>query len=47
MMLEILEFIFSSFWVWLGSVILCGVVAFGMSRNVQINLRRDKREGAE
>ena len=30
-MLEILEFIFSSFWIWLGVVILISVLAGGIS----------------
>jgi hypothetical protein len=29
-MLEVLQFIFSSFWVWLGTVILLGIVAQGV-----------------
>jgi hypothetical protein len=27
-MLEVLQFIFSSFWIWLGTVLLCGVVGY-------------------
>ncbi len=39
-MLEILQFIFSNFWIWLGTVIL--LVAIPMPFRVVINKRKDK-----
>lgn len=33
-MLEVLQFIFSSFWIWLGTVILIGSVASAISAGV-------------
>jgi hypothetical protein len=30
-MLEILHFIFSSFWIWLGTVILVGIIVYGVA----------------
>lgn len=29
-MLEVLQFVFSSFWVWLGSILMLGVVTQGL-----------------
>jgi len=31
-MLEILQYVFSSFWIWLGAVILIGSVSVGITR---------------
>lgn len=41
-MLEVLQFIFSSFWVWLGTVILVGVIAKGLSGIIRIYFRGRK-----
>jgi len=40
-MLEILQFIFSDFWIWLGTVILAGVI-FSNFRLFTIKLRDSK-----
>lgn len=32
MILDILKFIFSSFWIWAGTVVLLGIVVDGISR---------------
>lgn len=39
-LLEILQFIFSNFWIWLGTVIL--LVAIPMPFRIVINERKDK-----
>lgn len=39
-MLEILKFIFSSFWTWLGTVILLTVFVEGLSGIIRIGLRK-------
>ena len=41
-MLEIIKFVFSSFWVWLGTVILVGTLAEGVGGFVRITFRRSK-----
>lgn len=41
-MLEVLKFIFSSFWVWLGTVILVATAAEGISGIVRITIRRNR-----
>jgi len=38
-MLEILKYIFSNFWIWLGTVILIGITLDGMS-NIIGNIRK-------
>jgi len=38
-MLEILKYVFSDFWIWLGSVILLGVTLDGMA-NIIGNIRK-------
>jgi hypothetical protein len=40
-MLEILKFIFSSFWIWLGTAILLGVIAGGISGFIRIVVKRN------
>ena len=40
-MLEVLEFIFGSFWRWLGTVILLGVIADGIGQLIR-NVRGRK-----
>lgn len=37
-MLEILQFIFSDFWIWLGTVILLGVVAEAITGFIRITI---------
>ena len=39
-MLEILQFIFSSFWIWLGTVILAGTICGALSGMVRIAINR-------
>lgn len=39
-MLEIMEFIFSSFWVWLGTVILVAVAGSPLNGLMRITIRR-------
>lgn len=39
-MLEILKFIFSSFWVWLGTFLLVGAVAQGIGGLIRITFNR-------
>ena len=39
-MLEVMKFIFSSFWVWLGTAILLGIIANGIGRFIHINIGR-------
>jgi len=51
-MLEVLQFIFSSFWVWLGTVILLGVVAECLGGFYHVTIRKiikrtQKEEEAE
>jgi len=41
-MLEILKFIFSSFWVWAGTLFLTAVIAAGISGFICITINRDK-----
>jgi len=41
-MLEILKFIFSSFWVWLGTVILIAIIAEGVGGIIRITINRRK-----
>lgn len=43
-MLEILKFIFSSFWIWLGTVILLGVAVDGFRKIINITIKRDKKD---
>ena len=40
-MLEVLRFIFSSFWVWLGTVILVSALAAGFASGAAVLSRRD------
>lgn len=35
-MLEVMQFVFSSFWVWLGTAILLGIVSDGVTRLVAL-----------
>ena len=37
-MLEVLKFIFSSFWVWLGTVVMLGVIAEGIGGFIRIHI---------
>lgn len=39
-MLDVLKFIFSSFWIWLGTVILVGTLASALSGLIRITLKR-------
>lgn len=39
-MLEILQFIFQDFWHWLGTVILIGVIAQGLSGLINIVINK-------
>ena len=41
-MLEIMQFIFSSFWIWLGTVILAGTIAGVLSNGLRtiINFKK-------
>lgn len=39
-MLEILKFIFSSFWVWLGTLILVGVTAERIGGLIRITIKK-------
>lgn len=41
-MLEILQFIFSSFWIWLGTLLLVGAVAQGIGGFIRINIGRKR-----
>lgn len=41
-MLEILQFIFSSFWIWLGTLILVGAIAEGLGGLIRVNVRRER-----
>jgi len=34
-MLEILKFVFSSFWIWLGTAVFLGIIAEGLSGMVR------------
>lgn len=43
-MLEILKFIFSSFWIWLGMVIILGVIAEGIGGFVSTAIKRGMRD---
>lgn len=38
--LEVLKFIFSSFWIWLGTVILFGAIAEGLGGIFRVYIRR-------
>lgn len=40
-MLEILQFIFSSFWIWLGTLLLLGVIVKGIIAVIAIMSGRD------
>lgn len=39
-MLEVLQFVFSSFWVWLGTVILLWIVVLALGTTISIFFRR-------
>lgn len=39
-MLEVMQFIFSSFWIWLGTVIIIAVIASGVGGLIRINLSK-------
>lgn len=43
-MLEVMEFIFSSFWVWLGTVILVGVAGSPLNGLMRITIRRGEKQ---
>jgi hypothetical protein len=43
-MLEVLKFIFSSFWIWLGTLILIAAVAEGIRGLIWITIQRNKRD---
>jgi hypothetical protein len=38
--LEVLKFIFSSFWIWLGTLILVGAIAEGLGGLIRVYIRR-------
>ena len=40
-MLEILKYIFSSFWIWLGTLFLVAVISVGLGGTIS-NIRRGK-----
>ena len=40
-MMEVLQFIFSDFWHWLGAFMLLGTIAAGLGRISLIRIRRD------
>lgn len=40
-MLEILKYIFSDFWIWLGAIILIGSLSIGISRIINAMLGGD------
>lgn len=42
-MLEILQFIFSSFWVWLGTFLLVGTIAHGIGNIFCIRIKRHEK----
>jgi hypothetical protein len=44
-MLDVLKFIFSSFWIWLGTVIMLAVVAGGIGGAVHGKCRWQFRKG--
>lgn len=39
-MLEILQFIFSSFWIWLGTFLLVAVISDGLGRLIRITWKK-------
>jgi hypothetical protein len=43
-MLEVLEFIFRSFWTWLGTVILVGTIAEGLGGFIRITVKKRKEQ---
>ena len=42
-MLEILTFVFSSFWIWLGSFLMLGVAAAALRGFVSININTGEK----
>lgn len=38
--LEVLKFIFSSFWIWLGTLILCGAIAEGLGGMFRFHIHK-------
>ena len=50
-MLAVLQFIFSSFWIWAGTVVLCSVIFGGLgnmfSKVINVVKKDDKTEGSE
>jgi hypothetical protein len=42
-MLEILQFVFSSFWIWLGCVILVSAPFWGVSKWLKIAIKAKKK----
>ncbi|MGE4511737.1 MAG: hypothetical protein AB7D43_11615 [Sulfurimonadaceae bacterium] len=43
-MLEVLQFVFSSFWIWLGCVILLSVPFWGVGKWFKIALKAKKKK---
>lgn len=43
-MFEVIKFIFSSFWVWLGTLILIGAAAEGIGGLIRITIQRNKKD---
>lgn len=41
-MLEILKFIFSSFWIWLGTLIIVATICEGIGGLIRISINRKK-----
>ena len=39
-MLEILKFIFSSFWIWLGTLILIGAISAGIGQLLHVTVNK-------
>lgn len=39
-MLDILQFVFSSFWHWLGFIIIIGIIAEGLGNFIRINIHK-------
>ena len=46
-MLDILRFIFSSFWIWLGSVILFGAIASSFGGLIRLTIKPIVKESAK
>ncbi|NJJ38557.1 hypothetical protein [Paenibacillus apii] len=46
-MIEITHYIFSSFWRWLGALLMIGVIAEGIGGMFRTVIYRDKKNGGE